>query len=144
MENIVYMDYNDKLADLKGENIMNTSIKLEAISIKVEAQYRKARSAWSRGVLLYADELLDNVWADGKITEKSLLNGARDWQEYSEGGCSLIYDDEICHRLCTPCEIKRKRGGDLPPNKNETWLDVQARALYQAAHLIISITANRA
>ena len=115
---------------------MNTSIKLEAISIELETRYSKARSAWARGVILYADELLDNVWADGKITEARLLNGAKDWQEYSEEGCSLIYDDEICHRLCTPGEIKRK-------HSHETWIEVQARALYQAARLIISIAANK-
>lgn len=123
---------------------MNTSVKLEVISIKLEAMYRKAHSAWERGVILYADELLDNVWDDGKITERTLLNGARNWQEYSESGCSLIYDEEICHRLCPPWEIKRKRGGDLPPNSRETWLDVQARALLQAAMLIIRITNNKA
>ena len=112
----------------------------KSISIELEARYRKARSAWSRGVILYADELLDNIWDDdGKVTEAHLLNGARDWKEYSEGGCSLIYDDDICRRLCAPWEIKRKRGGTLPPNGRETWLDVQARALYQAAHMIIRI-----
>ena len=112
----------------------------KSISIELEARYHKARSTWSRGVILYADELLDNIWNDdGKVTEAHLLNGARDWEEYSEGGCSLIYDTDICHRLCTPSEIKRKRGGDLPLNSHETWLDVQARALYQAAYMIIRI-----
>ena len=109
------------------------------ISLELEARYRKARSAWSRGVLLYADELLDNILDNGKITEARLLNGARNWKEYSEGGCSLIYNEAICHRLCAPWEVKRKRGGDLPPNRHETWLDVQARALYQAAHLLIDL-----
>ena len=111
----------------------------KSISIELEVEYQKARSAWSRGVLLYADELLDNIWEDGKVTEAHLLNGARDWKEYSEGGCSLIYDEDICHRLCAPWEIKRKRGGDLPPNSRETWIDVQARALTQAAKIIIRI-----
>ena len=117
----------------------NISIKLESISIKLETRYRKARSAWSRGVILYADELLDNVWDNAEITECALLNGARDWQEYSENGCSLIYDEEICYRLCAPWEIKRKRKGALPPNRQENWIDVQARALYQAAQLLIRI-----
>ena len=113
----------------------------KSIRIELDKHYRKARSAWKRGVLLYADELLDNIRDndDGKVTEAHLLNGARDWKEYSKGGCSLIYDNEICQRLCAPWESKRKRGGDLPPNGRETWLDVQARALYQAAHMIIRI-----
>ena len=105
---------------------------------ELETRYRKSRSAWSRGVILYADELLDNI-KGGKTTELHLLNGAKDWQEYSKRGCSLIYDEEICQRLCAAWEIKRKRGGDLPPNTHEGWLDVQARALYQAAHMLIRI-----
>ena len=113
---------------------------INSIRIELEAAERKARSTWSRGVLMYANELLDNIWDDdGKVTEVRLLNGARDWKEYSKEGCSLIYDDDICQRLCAPWEIKRKRGGYMPPNGRETWLDVQARALYQAAYMIIRI-----
>ena len=96
------------------------------------------RSAWNRGVVRYAMELMNDV--DGKeITEKNLLNGAKSWHQYSEGGCALIYDVDICHRLCTPSEIKKTRNGERRPNKQENWLDVQTRALYQAAHLIMKI-----
>ena len=98
----------------------------------------KARSAWKAGVILYAFDILDNM-EDGEVTEKNLLNGAENWKQYSYGGCALIYDKDICKRLCTPTEIKRKRMGKLPPNKNENWLDTQARALYQAVRLIIKI-----
>ena len=107
--------------------------------IEKALEKEKARSAWKRGVIIYAIEILDNMDDKEEITEKNLLNGAEDWHQYSEGGCSLIYDDEICYRLCTPWEIKRKRKGDLPPNSHETWLDVQARALHQAARLIMKI-----
>ena len=55
-----------------------------------------------------------------------------DFNEYSWGGCSLIYDYDIAKRLCTPSEYKRKKGGELNPNSHEQWLDTQARALYQA------------
>ena len=96
------------------------------------------RSAWNRGVVKYAMELMNIV--DGKeITEKNLLSGADNWREYSYGGCSLIYDVDICHRLCTPSEIKKTHNGERNPNKQENWLDVQARALYQAARLIMKI-----
>ena len=96
------------------------------------------RSAWNRGVVRYAMELMNDV--DGKeITEKNLLGGADNWKEYSYGGCSLIYDVDICHRLCSPSEIKKTRNGERNPNKHETWIDVQARALYQAARLIMKI-----
>ena len=96
------------------------------------------RSAWNRGVVRYAMELMNDV--DGKeITEKNLLGGADNWREYSYGGCALISDGDICHRLCTPSEIKKTKDGERNPNKHETWIDVQARALYQAARLIMRI-----
>ena len=75
----------------------------------------------------------------GKITEKDLLDGAKDWYEYSWGGCSLLYNSDICKRLCSPSEQRKTKNGERKPNANEEWLDVQARALYQAARLIISI-----
>ena len=102
---------------------------------------RKTRSAWDKGVTLYALELLDNVRdlpaADNRQEiKKALLNGASDWSEYSWGGCSLIYNADIAERLCSPSELKRTRGGEWRPNRREEWLDVQARALYQAFRLI--------
>ena len=63
----------------------------------------------------------------------AMLNGARDWNEYSCGGCSAIYDEHIARRLCTPSELRRTYYGNRRPNNRETWLDVQARALFQAA-----------
>ena len=60
------------------------------------------------------------------------MNGAMDWEDYSYGGCSLIYDGDIAERLCTPSELKKKDGGRLAPNSQESWLDVQTIALRQA------------
>lgn len=102
---------------------------------------RRTRSAWDKGVTLYALDLLDNIRdlpaADNRQEiQNALLNGARDWREYSWGGCSLIYNGDIASRLCSPSEFKRCRGGDWRPNRREEWLDVQARALYQAFRLI--------
>jgi len=98
----------------------------------------KAASAWKRGVKDYALELVES--AEVELTPENvkaiLLNGAKDWSNYSYGGCSSIYDTDIAERLCTPSELKRKKGGDLQPNTRETWLDVQARALFQAFNLI--------
>lgn len=99
----------------------------------------KPRSAWSKGVKEYAIELLEN-WSESGydyLDELTLLNGAANWNEYSWGGCSLIYDADIAARLCTMTEWKRTNEGTSKPNKREEWLDVQARALYQAAHLIM-------
>ena len=98
----------------------------------------KARSAWKIGVIQYAFDILDNM-EDGEVTEKNLLNGAEDWHQYSEGGYTLIYDVDICHRLSTPSEIKKTKDGEHRPNRQENWIDVQARALYQAAQLIMKI-----
>ena len=98
----------------------------------------KPGSAWEAGVILYAIEILDSM-EDGEVTEKNLLNGAKDWKQYSYRGCALISDVDICHRLCTPSEIKKTHNGERRPNKQETWADTQARALYQAARLIMKI-----
>ena len=106
---------------------------------ELNARYNKARSAWERGVILYAIDLLNDLKEGDELTEENLLNGARDWKEYSEGGCSLIYDEDICRRLCAPWEMRRANYGEFPPNKSETWLDVQARALYQAAAILMRI-----
>lgn len=71
-----------------------------------------------------------------ELTEAVLPNGAADWSQYSYGGCALIYDGEIAETVCTPSELRCKRGGELQPNSRETWLDVQARALSQAWRMI--------
>ena len=94
------------------------------------------RSTWSRGVKTYALELLETLDTNQTPTRENLLNGARDWSEYSEGGCTLVYAEDIAARLTTPSELAKKQGGMLPPNRAETWLDCQTRALNQAAHLI--------
>jgi hypothetical protein len=98
----------------------------------------KPRSAWGRGVQSYALELVESAETD--LTQDNakavLLNGAQDWKQYSFGGCSDIYDADIAERLCTPSELKKKKGGDLQPSSRESWLDVQARALFQSFNLI--------
>lgn len=109
----------------------------------------KDRSAWKRGVTVYALELLDDleeqinggylteeIFESPKLLNKAMLNGAQNWYQYSWGGCSLIYDRDIAERLCTPSELKRTKNGERRPNQNEEWLDTQARALRQAARKI--------
>ena len=101
--------------------------------------YLNPRSAWNHGVVIYALELINSIEDGEEITEKKMLNGAENWHQYSEGGCALIDAELICYRLCTPSEIKKTKNGKRRPNKQETWIDVQARALYQAAQLIMKI-----
>lgn len=103
-----------------------------------------ARSAWDKGVKLYALELIEEMPATREFygspaDKKELLNGADDWKQFSYGGCSFIYDQDIAERLCSPSEYKRSKEGRNRPNASETWLDVQARALYQAAALIVRL-----
>lgn len=98
---------------------------------------KRRKSAWRNGLKQYIEEIVNNRYGDDRYVdideETSFLNGARDWGQYSYGGCSLIYDYDIALRLCNPSEFAKKKEGMLPPNSNETWLDVQARALAQAA-----------
>lgn len=107
------------------------------------------RSAWDRGVTLYALELveqLDEAISGGyfdaediaapAMLEKALLNGASDWSQYSWGGCALIYNGDIAERLCSPSEYRKSREGERRPNSSEEWLDTQARALYQACNRV--------
>ena len=110
--------------------------------IKKALKKENPRSAWKKGVILYAIEILDNLEDKKEITEKNLLSGAKDWNQYSKGGCTLIYDVDICNRLCTPAEIKKTKNGMRNPNGKENWLDVQARALYQASHIILKLAGD--
>lgn len=118
-------------------------------TIRAELNARHDRSAWNKAVTLYALDLLEDVQEgadnmermplDGAELERWALNGASCWEQYSNGGCSLCYNADIAARVCTPSELKRKHGGTYEPNSRETWLDVQARALYQACNRIRSI-----
>ena len=103
------------------------------------------RSAWARAVVSDAVDLVEaltcseipNNWEELK---KLLLNGAADWSAYSYGGCTLVYDENIARHYCTPSELRKvtHKDGTISERANarETWLDVQARALHQAARFI--------
>lgn len=121
-----------------------TNEQLDKVVTELEA--RKDRSAWGRGVNAYALELVgelkERATYEGRNPEPGaecrewMLNGARDWEQYSWGGSSLIYDCDIAERLCTPSELKKTRNGERRPNSREEWLDTQARALYQACNRV--------
>lgn len=70
-------------------------------------------------------------------------NGIKDLyqcaHESSWGGSHLCYDYDIARHYCTPSELKRTRDGARRPNAREEWLDVQARAIYQALRKIRGI-----
>ena len=116
----------------------------------------KPRSAWGRGVKGYAEGLAEELeealqggyFAEDKLTDRAalkaqMLNGADSWSQYSWGGSAWIYDSDIAERLCSPSELKKTNGGERRPNSREEWLDVQARALNQAANMIIRLAKGR-
>lgn len=117
-----------------------------------KAPQRKNVSAWNKGVKNYAIYLIDDLSADYclifdnqaeleeqlKFFKKLLLNGAENWRQYSYCGNAYIYDGDIAVALCSPSEYRKTKGGEKKPNNRETWLDVQARALFQAEILIKS------
>ena len=104
----------------------------------------KVRGAWNNGVKTYAVELLDDAASNRECEEfaslqelkEAILNGASDWMQYSEGGCALVYNQDIAERLCNPTELKRTKNGMNNPNSRENWQQYQARALFQAWELI--------
>lgn len=105
----------------------------------------KARSAWAKGVKNYALNLVEEVYQnDTDIVKADMsvyLSGAKNWKNYSYvvRGCSLVYNYDIAKLLCTPSELKKTDYGRKLPNSTEDWLDVQARALYQAYMLIANL-----
>lgn len=131
-------------------------------TLREKLENHKTRSCWAAGVKEYAAEILDTLenveeweqmskgeynYTGSKQNHIDALNGAKDWQHYSRGGCSLVYDGDIARTLCTPSELKKltyKEGGIKAPNKSEDWLDVQARALYQAQRLLDDLATGRA
>ena len=122
--------------------------RVEAVAQKVEQT--KTRSAWDRGVKAYAEELVEELreaveggyvdadeLSNRRLFERAMLNGAADWKQYSEGGSALCYDCQIAERLCAPWELRKTDGGCKDPNPRESWIDVQSRALTQAARLVL-------
>lgn len=127
------------------------ALSLENLFINIETfiENRTTRSAWSHGVEAYALDLLEDIkesinydpanladLASHRTLERLALNGAGSWNQYSRGGCSLIYNYDIAARLCNPSELKRTDNGRKRPNSQEEWLDTQARALYQAHNIL--------
>lgn len=116
------------------------------LAVLNDCNEKPERSAWGRGVQAYAAEIVETLADQAHEVEPTraaiepiALNGARDWTQYSWGGCSYCYDEDIAKALCPPSTLERKRNGALPPNSCEEWLDVQARALMQACRRVCCI-----
>ena len=148
-EEITEEELDEAIAE-EVEKEVNAEMKVEEILEKVEQT--KTRSAWDRGVKAYAEELVEELreaveggyvdesdLSNRRLFERAMLNGAADWKQYSEGGCSLCYDGQIAERLCAPWELRKTDNGRKDPNPRESWIDVQSRALYQAAQLVLRV-----
>ena len=127
-----------------GNKKNNTILKAELLR---RLEKENPRSAWGKGVKNYAVDLVDELEAEDVPTDSVelnnlLLSGADSWSAYSWGGSALIYNADIAAALCTPSELKKTKGGERRPNSHEQWLDVQARALAQAAALICKLAQN--
>ena len=120
---------------------------METLELLQVVEHKKVRGAWKSGVKAYAVEMLENAYLNFDYKEinslpelrETLLNGAEDWKQYAYGGMGLVYDHAIAEALCSPSELKRlqyKGGGLKQPNSRETWIDVEARALYHAWSMI--------
>ncbi len=125
--------------------------RIEDIRQKISAL--PARTKWDKGVRGYAKELFDDYINSlnikdgtiriGKITEADLLRGAKDWGQYSWSCLSEVDNAIICERLCNKAEIRKTNNGEFRLNPNEDWRDVRARALSQAAHLVLNAVNRR-
>lgn len=114
-------------------------MKVKEIIKKLES-LKTPRSAWNKGVLHYAFFIVSKFEPEVEIeSETDLLNGAYDWGHASCSGCFYVSDEFIALTLCNKSELRMTR----KPNRDETWLDVQARALFQASNLILSIIKNQ-
>ena len=127
---------------MNAKQYLTSRTNREQVARYISALIDQQKSAWKRGVYAYAYDLAEeaagHTWLKTpKTIEEALLNGAGSWAEYSDGGCAFIYDADIAERLCSPSELRRSLDGERRPNRREGWLDVQARALRQAAIILI-------
>lgn len=117
---------------------------MKTLDLLQKVESVKVRGAWNNGVKTYAIELLDDAASNRECEEfeslqelkDAILNGASDWIQYSEGGCGLVYNQDIAERLCNPSELKKTKNGMNNPNSRENWIQCQARALFQAWRMI--------
>lgn len=116
---------------------------------EAEKMSKSERTYWNRGVASlirdYAEKVLKEH--DGEtVSNKELFNlwscGAEALRNAVYDGCFDIWNYDIAKRLCTPSELKKSNEGMRSPNRCETWLDVEYRAVYQAVYLAYNILAK--
>ena len=94
-----------------------------------------------KAILDDAIDLLDNLKETSyqintmKDVRKALLNGAQNWDQYSYGGCALIYDGDIADHYLSEDkkkDFKFKRGPEKGCWNGIKLLDFQATCLREA------------
>lgn len=117
---------------------MAFSIDFDTLTAKATAFAKIGRrpSAKRTAIISYIDEIVETLKSTSlELTSldkchEAALNGATDWQQYSEGGCSLCYNWDIAQANFTPKMAERA----LSHNNNEPMylLTVQANRLRSA------------
>lgn len=107
-------------------------MKLKDLRKKVEESKLKTSAKWWKGRKEFALYLIDylcspDLEVSSDTIEKILLNGADNWQAYSEGGLPYCYDEDIATALYPPSEVKR-----MLKSNSYDWIEIQGRALHQA------------
>lgn len=121
---------------------MNNKINIQTVMERVKAEHM--RSPYRQGIQIQAVEMLQelsekgfpNEYSSVKELKEALLNGAKDFKEWTYSGFGLIYDTDIAARFCGPKELKRVQNGLRDPHKGSTWIDMYAQAVNEAYKLI--------
>lgn len=121
-------------------------IDVKRLVAEAEKMSKSERSYWRRGVASlirdYGEEVLQEH--DGEIISArdffKLWNCGNDsLRDAVYSGSFDIYNYDITKRLCTPSELKKSNEGMRSPNKRESWLDVEIKAMYQAMYKSFAI-----
>lgn len=113
--------------------------------IKLAKRALPNRGRYYQGVAKYVPEIIERAGFErgelNKLSAKEfrarLLNGAENWQRYSESACSLVANEEIATRLFYPRDVETLRRRDFCIGYDCcAMINLQARALREAADSI--------
>lgn len=94
-------------------------LKNSVLGVLSSEEIMRKKSKERRAICRYALEILDGYQNDHRKDDnfdinhtnvKELLNGAKDWRQYSEGGCSLIYTEDIEERIGVGGDLMKRQG----------------------------------
>ena len=109
-------------------------------SIRKELENLPVTNHWAKGVKTYAIDMFEEIIDSGElvfvrnIKEEDLLDGAKNWTEYSWHGRVTCYD-HIIRKILDPNDS----GEQARSTDGKAWLDVQAEALAQVAQILLHI-----